>query len=866
VSQNYDSAMEQFREAMRTRGLIPPADLVADGSLHRCDVDGRGGENDGAYVLHMDETPAGGFENHKDGQGWERWHLNLGRNLSPSEKAAFRASMEATRKAHETADRKRRERARETAKRVWASSNPCTVHPYLSRKGIKPFSVRLVSEGPQMGELVIRLVDTSGEIHSLQFIDDAGNKRFLPGGQKKGCYCSMGTPSDAIYIAEGFATASSIFEATGKATASAFDAGNLKAVAEALRAKFPRIDLIICADDDWQTDGNPGYTKAMEAAASVGGKVVVPQFGDSRSLKETDFNDLHLVRGLDFVRACIESQLATLGDSPNPVAAPANEASEDIPLEWPELMSLTASLDAQPYPLEALPTTIREAVDEVHRFVKAPLPLVSSSALAALSLAVQALWDIKRAEKLVGPSGIYLMSIAASGERKSTCDGFFTRSIKEYQTQQAEAAKPLQRDYEADMAAWEAVQSGIKTALSAAAKAGQDTKGLEQAMRDHERRKPVRPRVPRLIYADATPEALKWCLAKEWPSGGVISSEAGIVFGAHGMGKDSVMRNLGTLNQLWDGGEIATERRSTESFTVKGSRLTIALQVQEPTLRAFFSQTGTLARGTGFLARFLLAWPESTQGTRFFTEAPEHWPHLAAFNSRIESLLAIPVPIDEGGALSPAQLTLSTEAKEAWISFHDQIEGQLRDGGHLYEIRDVASKIADNAVRIAALFHVFETPDSSVVNAAVFNAARQVVAWHLNEAQRFFGELALPPGLAEASRLEAWVVNRCRGYGTGELPIAEVQQFGPSGLREKAAIESAVGALQERGRIQMVKRGKRKFIVVNPALLANAKPANPANPLSTDTTATSNISNISISDFNSHQRPQSDLPMASGDD
>jgi putative DNA primase/helicase len=37
----------------------------------------------------------------------------------------------------------------------------------------------------------------------------------------------------------------------------AFDAGNFRPVAEALRARRPEIRIIVCADDDWQTDGNP---------------------------------------------------------------------------------------------------------------------------------------------------------------------------------------------------------------------------------------------------------------------------------------------------------------------------------------------------------------------------------------------------------------------------------------------------------------------------------------------------------------------------------------------------------------------------------------------------------------------------------
>lgn len=126
------------------------------------------------------------------------------------------------------------------------------------------------------------------------------------------------------------------------------------------------------------------------------------------------------------------------------------------------------------------------------------------------------------------------------------------------------------------------------------------------------------------------------------------------------------MRNLGLLNVLWDGGSHSVGRRTSESFTVKGARLTVALQIQEMTLRkASSNNPGGLARGTGFLARFLIAWPESTQGYRPFTEAPEHWPHLGAFHRRIAAILANPVPIDEDGTLKPAVMMLTPDAKAA---------------------------------------------------------------------------------------------------------------------------------------------------------------------------------------------------------
>lgn len=231
---------------------------------------------------------------------------------------------------------------------------------------------------------------------------------------------------------------------------------------------------------------------------------------------------------------------------------------------------LTAKIAPEPYPLDALPEVIRAAVQEVQGFVKAPMAMVASSALAALSLAGQAHIDVQRAAKLEGPSSLFLLTIADSGERKSTCDGFFMKPIRDYEAAQAEAAKPKVKDHRAAVAAWEAEHSGLKEKIKSLAKDGKPTGATAEALRDLESRKPEPPRVPQLIYTDATPEALAHALACGWPSGGVISAEAGIVFGGHAMGKESAMRNMGLLNQLWDGQPLTINRRTSESFAVRG--------------------------------------------------------------------------------------------------------------------------------------------------------------------------------------------------------------------------------------------------------------------------------------------------------
>jgi putative DNA primase/helicase len=726
----------------------------------------------------------------------------------------------AERAAKEEAEtgRQRADTAAKAAAIYKAATEAKADQPYLSHKQVSPVATlreidagaaaEILGYAPKSrgelltGRLLVVPVEQGDGLSTLELIDGDRRKTALAGrGTKTGGYWATERLPDGdgdgltLLIGEGVATVLSASVATGHLAIAALSSGNMPVVAKAMREHYPAAVLVILADLVKETGEVDHH--AIEAARSVGGKIAVPEFGTNRAPGMTDFNDMAVTIGKDAVRRTIQS------------ASAAGRL-------WPEPQPLTASHAPEPYPLDALPNTVRAAVEEVAGFVKAPLPMVASSALAALSLAIQAHVDIKRAEKLHGPTGLFLLTIADSGERKSTCDGFFTKAIRDYEAEQAEAAKPVLKRYKADIEAWEAKRSGIKDKIRHLAKDSKPTDGMEAALRELEQDKPEPPRVPRLMYADATPEALAHGLAKQWPSGGVVSAEAGIVFGSHGMGKDSVMRNLATLNQLWDGTSLTIDRRTSESFTVQGARLTVALQVQEPTLREFFSKSGALARGTGFLARFLVSWPASTQGYRPFTEAPANWPALAAFNHRLAEILGQPVPMDDDGALTPAMLSLSPEAKRAWVEYHDAIESELANGGELYDVRDVASKSADNAARLAALFQMFEH-GTGAVSVDCFESASRITAWHLNEARRFFGELALPAELADAARLDSWLMEYCRRERVGTVNKRYLRQHGP--VRDGARLDSAIMELIELDRLRLRNEGRRIDLAVNRALL-----------------------------------------------
>jgi putative DNA primase/helicase len=278
-----------FRAAMAAAGIEPPADVVADGKLHRFAPNGKRGDDAGWYTLHLDGLPAGAFGNWRTGQS-ETWCAVRECDLSPVERAALAHRVERMRIERERQAQARADAAAQAAAVRWREALPCESHPYLTTKGVKAHGVRV--EGGHTLLVPTRGVD--GRLWGLQSIYPDGAKRFMPGQRVQGCYHTIGQPSGKLLVCEGYATGATLHEQTGDAVAVAFNAGNLLPVARALRAKFPCLDLVICADDDWQTEGNPGLAKAREAAAAVGGRLAVPDFtGLPRGPKDTDFNDLN---------------------------------------------------------------------------------------------------------------------------------------------------------------------------------------------------------------------------------------------------------------------------------------------------------------------------------------------------------------------------------------------------------------------------------------------------------------------------------------------------------------------------------------------------------------------------------------------
>jgi putative DNA primase/helicase len=263
------------------------------------------------------------------------------RGLAPPDPAELERRR-AARQARGEAEAQKRELARSNAAALalslWMKSEPARDdHPYLMRKGLSaPPTLheidagklsRLLNYSPKAngealaGRVLLARIYIGSTLTSLELIDEAGRKSALAGGAKSGGWWAVGplpASVDRLLLAEGVATALSAHVATGLAAVAALSCGNLKKVAEAMRRHHPEAEIVVLADL-----GN-GEQDAVQAAQAIGGALARPDFGDARPDDATDFNDLHVMRGVNAVRECIEA-------ATTPAAEPAFPGLDERP-------------------------------------------------------------------------------------------------------------------------------------------------------------------------------------------------------------------------------------------------------------------------------------------------------------------------------------------------------------------------------------------------------------------------------------------------------------------------------------------------------------------------------------------------------
>ena len=277
---------------MAEHGLQPPEGLEFDGDQHYFAPNpSRPSKKSGFYKIYWDARPTAIYGCYRENIYEVFSSKASGDIIDPARRRKLEAAIAEEKKRRRERLQKKRAIAIKRARRIWNKLEVAPMdHPYLKAKQIGRAKARW---NPQNACLYVPLTNRNENLVSLQRIFPNGDKRFLPGAPIKDAFFITSKPASdgRLYICEGFATAVSVAYGTSCAAVAAFSNWNLESVAKIMRKAFGgTLDIVICADNDVNTEGNPGLTAAIKAARACGGFIAVPEVINEG--KKADWNDI----------------------------------------------------------------------------------------------------------------------------------------------------------------------------------------------------------------------------------------------------------------------------------------------------------------------------------------------------------------------------------------------------------------------------------------------------------------------------------------------------------------------------------------------------------------------------------------------
>lgn len=587
--------------------------LEKDGKIHRFTRD-RNREKDEWYIAFGGVSIRGMpylncvYGSWSDGSSFKynSWE-HKSANYSQSELQGIREDWLKRQKEIELKFEEDKKKRAENARTLWDQASPAPSHPdheaYLRKKSVKAHGVRYSHDEYANPVLVIPIRNTSGDVCGVQYIRADGIKRIH--GLKRGHFHIIGEVNNEkhICISEGYSTAASAHEANADPMVVAFDCGNLDSVIENLKTKYPKNKIIIIADDDKETDYNPGRVKAEEAVKKYSCSMILPLFPDNFKLSNgklpTDFNDLHVHFGLDEVKR----QLVE------------NKKLEDLSgFNWPEPNPIKASL----YPVPAfnpeilLPEVLRDWImDEANR-MPCPPEFIASAVIVSLGAIIGAQCAIKPKSNdswLIIPN-LWGGVVGLPSTKKSPAISAALKPLGRLIAKSGEELQLAKEEYSGAKIIFDAKKDAIESRIKAVAKKNGDVDSIVRELHAHQQTALKEPIERRYKSNDTTIEKLGEIL-RDNPAGLLILRDelVGLIASWDKAGHEG---DRAFYLESWNGNSsFDTDRIGRGCIHVSNLCTSLFGGIQPDKLTGYLEQSAHALANDGMLQRFqVLVYPD----------------------------------------------------------------------------------------------------------------------------------------------------------------------------------------------------------------------------------------------------------------
>jgi hypothetical protein len=457
-----------------------------------------------------------------------------------------------------------------------------------------------------------------------------------------------------------------------------------------------------------------------------------------------------------------------------------------------------------PYPINAFTGLLRQVIEAVAYYAQVPLAMAGQCVLGALAHMGQRFIDAPMGHGHM-PASLILITEGESGSGKTQAMGLTHFKIKEYERQQYAS-------YLNDVSTWESDKVSLKG------------KELSTFLDEN-----PRPYNPKNLFDDATIEPiLDRFISGEMNNASWTTDEAGQFFNGHTMTGDTAGSALSALTKLWSDGEVSRLRSQKSAYATPrtdahGVRMTLLLQGQRVVLEQ--ALTDPLMNGQGFLARALIACPPDLRGQRVWdnpqrrNDSPYDNPHLIEYWSRCQILLdPLPAnePNDNTGTPQRLKIQWADGAQQVFCTHMQAIENHQAQGQTLEYLKAYASRMAENASRIASLMAFFN--GFKVITTDDITRAFMLVEYSTAERLRYLD--AAPTGEQnDSEKLSCWLVDKAKGKNPHKLSRTYIANNAPNPMRKNTKLlQSELDKLESAKHIRQEMEARSKVILINPKL------------------------------------------------
>lgn len=471
-------------------------------------------------------------------------------------------------------------------------------------------------------------------------------------------------------------------------------------------------------------------------------------------------------------------------------AVPASEAPRPLYRELPP---------AEPFPVDALGQTLGKAARAIESMIQCPMACAANSVLAVASLAAQGRANVilPIGQGKPAPLSLYLLTVLDSGERKSSADGMALKPVRDLEHRLKKAEASERQSYEARLNAHEANAKHLTNKMKG------DRAALEAAL--HDLGPPPQPPLLSMLApsGDQTMEGLFRIYQYGRPSLAMLCDDAATFLGGHSLKAEQKAGTTANLCRAWDGSKLERIRGGDGVIVLYDRRLSCHLMVQPGVAAGFLSDSQFADQG--LLARFLVSAPAGRAGTRIRDdEAYQALAYNAAldledYNTAIDDLLSRDIrwkdERDRTLGVELDALHFTPEARALYVDFANAIEGELGPKASLAMAKAFASKLPENAARIAGTLALTSDPRTSQIEAATLANAIDIAKYYLGEAVRLMASGAIDPELRLAETLLEWLHAQ---PGT-VIGLRDIYRLGPNAIRQADKARRVMAVLCEHG-------------------------------------------------------------------